>query len=121
MPSNRREPQKHDRVPYAQATMKSWLQDLGSWFDPNAVDFDVSEDGALHFTLETAAHKYFFSARVPEGRGTDQGYLGCVATHKKSKRGNDLPDGPFSRETWQEILFAIVGYECVDFQKEKVR
>jgi hypothetical protein len=28
-------------------------------------------------------------------------------------RGNDLPDGPFSKETWDRIIYAIVRYELV--------
>ncbi len=31
-------------------------------------------------------------------------------------RGRDLPDGPFSEETWQEIVLAIVRYELVELE-----
>jgi hypothetical protein len=48
------------------------------------------------------------------------GYLGCQASTRKPNagedwvRGNDLPDGPFNRETWQKIKDAIIGYELVE-------
>lgn len=48
-----------------------------------------------------------------------KGYLGCVASSRKPRagethhRGNDLPDGPLTEETWHSILAAIVAYELV--------
>jgi hypothetical protein len=47
------------------------------------------------------------------------GYLGCTASTRKPRagedwpRGNDLADGPLSEETWHSILADIVGYELV--------
>jgi len=47
----------------------------------------------------------------------DKGYLGCVVSRRKPRagedwtRGNDLPDGPFNRKTWNSILKSIVVYE----------
>lgn len=59
----------------------------------------------------TAAHTYHLSF-------TDT-YLGCVATSRIVRpgedwtRGNDMPDGEFSRETFDRIIQGIVGYELV--------
>ena len=47
-------------------------------------------------------------------------YLGCVASSRTQlagenwTRGSDLPDGKFCRETFDNIIRAIVGYEMVD-------
>lgn len=49
----------------------------------------------------------------------DQGYLGCIASSRKPRageehvRGRDLVDGPLSPETWHSILADIVSYEMV--------
>jgi len=49
-------------------------------------------------------------------------YLGCIATSRKARageeygRGNDLPDGVFSRDTWDSIVRAIVRYETIDIR-----
>lgn len=50
----------------------------------------------------------------------DQGYLGCIASNRYPRlgehwrRGNDLPDGPLTRETWEKIKDAIISYELVE-------
>jgi len=64
----------------------------------------------------TEEHQYIINAiERPDGKS----YLGCgVLTRKERagedwKRGNDLPDGPFNKETWNRIIYAIVNYELV--------
>jgi hypothetical protein len=58
-------------------------------------------------------------------RKEDDGYLGCGVTSRKSRageeyfRGNDLADGPFTKETWDRILLSIVNYELVKLSKFK--
>ena len=52
-------------------------------------------------------------------REEDDGYLGCQVSARKPRagedwtRGNDLPDGPFNRDTWNKILNAMINYELV--------
>lgn len=56
---------------------------------------------------------------------TSDGYLGCTASSRKPRagedwpRGNDLPDGEYGHETWFEIIRAILSYEMVRVQKQK--
>lgn len=74
----------------------------------------------------TEEHQYFINAiERPAGKS----YLGCVVKTRKARagedwlRGNDLPDGPFNKETWNRIIYAIVNYELVKltpFQKPDV-
>ncbi len=50
-------------------------------------------------------------------------YLGCTSKSRKPRagegwnRGNDLADGNFSKNTWNQILSDIVTYELVDIKK----
>jgi hypothetical protein len=50
-------------------------------------------------------------------------YLGCVVDSRTPRagedwtRGKDLPDGKFSRKTWNRIKDAIIGYELVRVSK----
>ena len=50
---------------------------------------------------------------------TTGGYLGCIATQRKPRagedwnRGNDLADGDYCYETWDAIVRDIVKYEIV--------
>jgi len=52
-------------------------------------------------------------------------YLGCQASTRKPRagedwtRGNDLPDGKFTRETWEKIKNAIIKYELVKLSPVK--
>lgn len=49
-------------------------------------------------------------------------YLGCIATSRVARagettlRGNDLPDGAFSEDTWRKIKDAILRYELVQLE-----
>ena len=68
------------------------------------------------FYIYTETNKYAIYANTE----TERGYLGCVAQSRKSRpgedwfRGNDLPDGPLTKKTWDEIMKAIVRYELKD-------
>lgn len=50
-------------------------------------------------------------------------YLGCICNCRKTRageenvRGNDLPDGKFTDDTWNRILSSILAYELVDVHK----
>jgi len=65
----------------------------------------------------TEENQYFITAI--ERNGSDKHYLGCSVSSRKSRpgedwiRGNDLPDGPFTKKTWDRIVYAIVSYEIV--------
>ena len=49
-------------------------------------------------------------------------YLGCTVSSRKPRpgekwtRGNDLPDGTYHEDTWNEILRAIIAYEMKTLQ-----
>lgn len=72
--------------------------------------------GEEHFraVIYTESNEYHISAVEP---WTGKSYLGCIASSRKSRpgedwrRGNDLPDGPLSKKTWRKILAGIVRYE----------
>jgi hypothetical protein len=70
------------------------------------------------FRLYTAIHSYSISMILPSPEKPN-GYMGCIASCRAPypgethTRGNDLPDGPYSDETWHAILAAIVRYEIL--------
>jgi hypothetical protein len=57
-------------------------------------------------------------------RSDEEGYLGCISNSRKIRageswrRGNDLPDGPFTYETWQKIKDGILRYELEPLSKD---
>lgn len=103
------------------ATVKEWLMPFTDHYGFGTNDRlrferrdDVEERGVVH--LATASNQYTIS--FAEGH-----YLGCIAGSRIVRagetwtRGNDLPDGPFSRETFDNIMRAIVGYELVRLEE----
>ena len=74
------------------------------------VKFQRHGNDRISARIYTPDHCYCISAST-------SGYLGCTAGTRKARagedwnRGNDLPDGPFNKRTWERIKNAIIGYE----------
>lgn len=74
------------------------------------------------FCFYTDEHKYSITAIDRKG---NKGYLGCTASTRKSRagedwtRGNDLPDGPFNKNTWNKIILGILRYEIIKLSAYK--
>lgn len=74
-------------------------------------------DAYWTLTLATAMTHYYIHVRPT--------YLGCTAVSRvvdpgeTHSRGNDLPDGPFDRNTWARILTEMLAYEFLDIPKEE--
>ncbi len=72
------------------------------------------------FCFYTENHTYFIIAK---DRAKEDGYLGCQVQCRKPRpgedwlRGNDLPDGKFTKATWDIIEKAILNYELVKLSK----
>jgi hypothetical protein len=72
----------------------------------------------IHFF--TADHVYSISIHWKDKKETS--YLGCTVSTRKNRpgeiwnRGNDLPDGKYNDETWEEILRSIIRYEMKTLQ-----
>lgn len=118
------------------ATMKDfegWIErDLSRFGETRnhveRVNSEGSKDGDEYeykekIRLYTETNSYSI---VAVEHSNDTGYLGCQASSRKPRagedwtRGRDLPDGPLNEETWHEILGAIVSYEMVKVHKPPV-
>jgi len=103
--------------------LKTWVkEDLGTRGNVENYVQIVEEGGEgdgdsyehrFRFRLYSFEHVYHIVAIERPIKG----YLGCQVSMRKARageswtRGNDLPDGPLDRETWDKILKAIVIYE----------
>lgn len=94
------------------AYVSMWLDSVGMWGKAGEkFRYTEHEDGRGTVIFCTGTHSYQIAF--------SDTYLGCVASCRTQRpgetwtRGNDLPDGGFSRETFDRIIFAIVGYELV--------
>jgi hypothetical protein len=84
----------------------------------------ISVEHSRKLCFYTENHCYFIHAT--HRKDHDNSYIGCQVNARKSRpgedwmRGNDLPNGPFNKQTWNKIIYAIVNYELVKlspFQK----
>jgi len=72
------------------------------------------------FCFYTENNAYFI---VAIDRTKNEGYIGCQVQCRKPRagedwlRGNDLPDGKFTKATWDIIEKAILNYELVKLTK----
>jgi len=71
--------------------------------------------------LYTDNNIYSISGYAPT-ENKPNGYLGCIASRRKPRvgedwtRGNDLPDGSYSKKTFDAIVRRIVAYELKSLQ-----
>lgn len=98
-----------------------WLKEISRYSRVEKFILPDYKNG-IHIYLYTHNYKYSISARPPgvdiKGEEKDT-YLGCTATTRKPRagedwnRGNDLADGKYCIETWRRIVNDIVSYELV--------
>jgi hypothetical protein len=66
----------------------------------------------------TDEHNYYLHV-TQRYDAPENSYMSCHVNARKKRaaenwtRGNDLPDGPFNKETWNRIIYSIVNYELV--------
>lgn len=107
--------------------LKKWILELVPYGEDFAKYVKVVTDEASGTgDLSVYEHKYtvilYTKSRRhyyirAEDKSADDGYLGCTRDNdfhlagEDHTRGHDLPDGPFTEETWRKIVHAIVASE----------
>lgn len=85
---------------------------------PETLDIEKEHFRCIFYT---DTHRYSISGYRPTTTHP-KGYLGCVASTRKPRpgedwsRGNDLPDGDYSKKTFDKIVRGIIGYELKSLQ-----
>ncbi len=114
-----------DKEPTRMEMLDQWIKELV--FPGDVKDFiqEISGKGSpeevrRRFFFYTDEHQYYIIAIE---KTKEKSYLGCQVSTRKSRagedyiRGNDLPDGDFTKKTWDDIIQAIVRYELVKLSK----
>ena len=107
------------------AIFQIWIKEICRWDRedwfihwsqvPKRVYYDMDKI-RVSFRIYTRDNVYGIGATF---RKNGKDYLGCTVSKRKPRagedwtRGNDLPDGKFSRETWERIKDSIIQYELV--------
>jgi hypothetical protein len=132
----------------ALSLLREQFSELGGWLKPlcrfNKIeDFVLADykENRLRLKIYTKDHSYSISIQLPEankiGEGKlkkgdeaeviNDGYIGCIAQTRKPRageewnRGNDLADGSYSKETFEEIVHDILAYELVKVLKPQTK
>jgi len=105
--------------------IKEWLKEICRWENVKAFVHVLIDEGEgtdkkykTKFTCKLYTHNNCYKITAID-RATDEGYLGCTVSARKPRagedwtRGNDLADGKFNRETWENIKNDIIAYELV--------
>lgn len=107
-----------------------WLQDLKRFGKGNHIEVVEGEldsdepNGKLKVRIYTDINKYAIVG-IRNEKYEGHSYLGCIGQSRKPRagetwtRGNDLPDGPLTFETWYSIITGIIGYELVKVHSSK--
>ncbi len=95
------------------AQLQEWLEEF--------IRYGVEPLRRLRFSESESQEKVIFcTATNTFAISFSDTYLGCVGSSRIQRpgenwtRGSDLPDGKFSRETFDSIMRAVVAYEMVD-------
>lgn len=97
--------------------LESWLEEVSRFGRTDECCLIFNKGNRVRVEIATSDYIYSISARLPEEKDSDRGYLGCTCNARKSRfgetwtRGNDLHDGIYSKDTWHQILGDIVSME----------
>lgn len=99
-------------------TVEQFLKDVTPYGRPEEFIL-YKEDGIFHRWLLYSDEHCFSIVAGFDKEPLEVNYFGCTATIRKPRagedwnRGNDLPDGKLTSETWQQIKNAIIKYDLV--------
>lgn len=102
-----------------------WLKSIVRYGNADSqvlIFLDTKEEGKNRFKclLYTNDHCYSISGYAPNDN--HKGYLGCIASTRKNRvgedwnRGSDLPDGKYSKKTFDKIVNGILAFELKTLQ-----
>lgn len=99
---------------------------LEEWFRELLYRTNNVEDHFQFVDREMSINIYFYTKDNRYSITAKKEYLGCQVSSRKPRagedwtRGNDLPDGKFNRDTWNNIKNAIISYELVKIAKKEI-
>jgi len=110
---------KEDLVKLGFGEFIEWLSSIIPYgnFEKSCFFLECGRESGLRVKCKFYSNEYEYgiSATLPNGK--DKGYLGCISSCRTPlvgetwTRGSDLPDGKYSKETFDEIVCAIVRNE----------
>jgi len=113
-------------------TVKNWKSQFLGWLKEICPGDDLERYCQIlddsnppgDMSVRFFSKNYYYTINVHTKSG-EASYLGAFVGCRKPRagetwhRGNDLPDGKFSKETWDKIKHAMIRYELVKVIKKQ--
>ena len=110
--------------------LEKWLRDICRWgiyeeFVNWLEESNCPDEYKGKVVIYTHDNEYYIT--FINNKKDNKTYMGCTVSKRKPiagetwTRGNDLPDGDFSLDTWNKIKDSIIAYELVKIAKKKRR
>lgn len=99
----------------------SHIENFVQWIPSERPEPFKDDKCVMRVQIYTSNHLYRITAVEHQDGRT---YLGCTSSVRKPRagedwtRGNDLPDGEFTRETWESIKNGIISNELVRLESK---
>lgn len=96
------------------------LNDFSRYSGDGHIDIVEQTPDKIRLKLYTDVNEYSMVAHNQQSGG----YLGAQGGSRKPRagetwtRGNDLADGPFSKDTWERIKNDIISFELVRLRRQ---
>jgi len=120
---------KYERLIEIAPEFAIWLKEIVRYGNVDSqvlISMKCEDDGrtAFNCNIYTETHCYRIYGNKPYGNSKRKfnGHLGCIGSTRKNRvgedwnRGNDLPDGKYSKKTFNSIVKRIVAYELKSLQ-----
>lgn len=115
--------------------LKKWLNEL--LYRDNSLEdhfqiatssrrFEGENEEFTHVVYFYTKNNRYYIVVAPSSSKDGTTYFGCQVSDRKPRagedwnRGNDLPDGKFTWQTWDKIKNAIISYELVKIAKKQI-
>ena len=102
-----------------------WLKEIVRYGNVDSqvmIFLDTKDNGKNRFICRLYTNDHYYSITGYKPIDKKGGYLGCTASTRKNRpgedwsRGNDLPDGKYNKKTFDSIIRRIVAYELKTLQ-----
>lgn len=102
-----------------------WLKEIVRYGNVDSqilIFLDTKEAGKNRFVCRLHTNDHYYTISGYEPIENKSSYLGCTASTRKNRvgedwnRGSDLPDGKYSKKTFNAIVRGIVAYELKTLQ-----
>lgn len=105
-------PHTFDWLTQTAPELAAWLREMSTYLVAEAI-CEISQIGeTICVNLYSETNIYHLNCRPGE-----RGFLGLTFSRRTDGAGNDLADGPYTRNTWDRIIRDILSCELISLKR----